>query len=143
MLEQAVQVNPDSVSARRALAEFYDLAGSPRAVERWREAGALAPADDSLKLGRAASALRTGDLAELRLALAEVSGAARDGLTYHRLAAGLALTEGHATELAPHLEAMVRLEPDNIRSRYSLAALRLRSPQAGEAGQGYGILGGH
>src|SRR5687768_1127312 len=49
-LEQAVQISPSSITARRALAEFYEAANSPLAVSRWREVVALAPNDDEVRL---------------------------------------------------------------------------------------------
>ncbi|HEX2854162.1 MAG TPA: hypothetical protein VHO24_13075 [Opitutaceae bacterium] len=126
-LEQAVQVSPHSLTARRALAEFYEAANSPIAVGRWREAAALAPGDDEIALKFASAALRLEGPAEGREALAQVSTTGKSTLAYHRVAAGVALAEGKADELQQHLEAMAALEPDNTRTKLTLASLRLRS----------------
>jgi hypothetical protein len=127
-LEQAVQVSPHSLTARRALAEFYEVANSPLAVARWRETAALAPGDDQIRLKYASAALRLEGVAEAREALAQVSADGKSTLPYLRVAAGVALAEGKAEELERHLSAMAALEPDNSRTKLTLASLRLRSP---------------
>jgi hypothetical protein len=126
-LEQAVQVSPHSVAARRALAEFYDAAGSPMAVARWREVVALAPNDDEPRLKLASVALRFEGGPAARVALEGVSPAGRASLDYHRVAAGVALVENNAVELQQQLEAMVKFEPQNLRTKLSLANLRVHS----------------
>ncbi len=127
LLEQAVQVNPRSLRAQRAFAEFLDTIGSPLAWARWREAVALAPWDDDLRLKLAASALRAGEHDEVRTALATVSDPGRETVAFHRTAAGFALAENRAVDLARHYAALVRLEPANERFQLNLAAFRLRS----------------
>lgn len=126
-LEQAVQVSPHSLTARRALAEFYEAAHSPLAVGRWREVAALAPQDDEIRLKLAAAALRLESASAARAVLAEVSPAGKKLLSYHQVAAGIALAEDNAAELQEHLTALAALEPDNPRTKIGLASLRLRS----------------
>jgi hypothetical protein len=126
-LEQAVQVSPHSLEARRALAEFYEIAGSPLAVARWQEAVNLAPDDDELRFRLASVALRLQGAAEARAALGGVSPAGQKTVGYYRIAAGIALAEGKAEELQNHLVALAALEPANDRTKVALASLQLRS----------------
>lgn len=126
-LEQAVQVSPHSLPARRALAEFYEVAGSPQAVARWQEVVNLAPQDDELRFHLAGVALRLEGPAAARAALEGGSEDGRKTLGYRRVAAGIALAEGNAAELERQLEALATLEPENARTKIVLAGLRLRS----------------
>lgn len=130
-LEQAVQVSPHNLAARRALAEFYDAGGSPQAVARWREVAALAGGDDEVRFKLAGAALRLEGAASAREALTEISPAGRETLEYHRISAGIALLENTSEEMQRHLAAMAVLEPDNLRTKISLAALQLGSPDPG------------
>lgn len=127
-LEQAVQVSPHSLAARRALAEFYEVAGSPLALARWQEAVSLAPHDDELRFHLAGVALRLEGPAAARAALEGVSENGPKALGYRRVAAGIALAEGNAADLERQLDAMAALEPENARTKIALGGLRLRSP---------------
>lgn len=132
MLEQAVQVKPGSVPAQTAWAEFLDSVGSPLAVERWQVLRELT-GDDRYRWREAASALRVGDLAGAQKTLDAVPALWTDSAEHHRLAAGLAVAQGRRADAALHLEAMVRLEPDNIRMRFALAAHLLQDGVAADA----------
>jgi hypothetical protein len=127
-LEQAVQVSPHSLAARRALAEFYEVAGSPLAVARWQEAVNLAPHDDELRFRLAGVTLRLEGPAAARAALEGVSTEGWRTLGSQRLAAGIALAEANVGDLERALQAMTALEPENARTKIVLAGLRLRSP---------------
>lgn len=133
-LEQAVQVSPHSLAARRALAEFYEVAGSPLAVDRWEDAVNLAPRDDELRFRYASVALRLQGAPAARKALEGASEEGRKSIGYHRVAAGIALAEGSAAELERHLTALSVLEPENPRTKIVLAGLRLRSSDPAAAG---------
>lgn len=124
LLEQAVQVKPGSITAQVALAEFMDEVGAPYAIERWQVVLQLAPGD-AHQHRLAASALRHGELELARGALEAVTEAGRGTLEYHRLRAGLALARGDRRGATPHLESMVRLDPQNPRRRHALASHRL------------------
>jgi hypothetical protein len=136
-LEQAVQVNPRDLAARRALAAFYERANPPLALERWREAVGLEPEKDEARFGLAGCALRLGDAAEAREALAGVSEAGRATLAHQRLAAGLALLTDDRAGLERALVRIAQLEPGDLRARFNLATLRhtSRDPPAAAAGR--------
>lgn len=138
LLEQAVQVNPQSLRAQRALAEFLDRARSPDALARWKEVLRLAPGDDEVRLRVAGSALAQADVAAAKEALLAVSAGTAASAEYHRLAAALAMVEGDAPALEGHLVALAEAEPQNPRHRFNLAAQRLRSsnPQVVAAARG-------
>lgn len=138
-LEQAVQVNPGSVEARRALANFYDQIGLARAVPRWREVVVMEEADaDRFKLIE--SALRFQEWDRASAALEEVSEAGRATLSYHQLAAAVALIRRDSTVLGRHLAEMDRLAPGNARTQVSLASLRVRSPDQATAAAAWAEL---
>lgn len=124
LLEQAVQVNPESVRAQVALGEFLDRVGAPHAASRW-EVLVLLTGEDRFRWRQAASLLGQGAFAAAGAVLDEVSPAGQDALEHHRIRAGLALARGDRREVERHLDAMVRLEPANLRSRFALAAHRL------------------
>jgi hypothetical protein len=125
LLEQALQVNPQSVAARRAMAEFSDHLGLPAAIEQWRQVVEIGPSDEA-RWRWAEAALRHGDLAVAREAILEVSAAGRNGLDHHRLSAALALARGERRAAERHLAAMLAIEPANPRFRFNLAAHRLQ-----------------
>lgn len=127
LLEQAVQVNPGSLSAQRALAEFLDRTGSPDALARWREVVRLAPADDGARLRLASAALAARETDEARTALRAVSPGGDRLPEFHRLASALALVDGDAAALESHLAALVAADPRSERHRFNLAAQQLRS----------------
>jgi thioredoxin-like negative regulator of GroEL len=136
-LEQAVQVSPHNLAARRALAEFYDVAGSPLAVERWREVVALAGDNDEVKFKLAGAALRLEGAESAQTVLAQISLPGRQSLEYHRISAGIALLEKNAEALQGHLAKMAVLAPDDLRTKISLASIQLRSadPAVAQAAQ--------
>lgn len=128
LLEQAVQVRPDSVAAQRALAEFFDRVGSSSALERWEVVNRLAPGDEA-RWRLAASAVQHLRFPLARETLAAVTAPGRGQLEHHRLAAALALADGQPAVAEEHLAAMHRLAPENVRYRFALAAHRLATGQ--------------
>ena len=127
VLEQAVQVNPRDFAARRMLVNFYARVSLPRALAGWRELLALEPGNEANHLGLAGVALRLGEKATAREALAGVGATGQAGAPYHRLAAALALAEGDQPNLARELAALGRLEPDNLRMQFNAAAAEVFS----------------
>ncbi len=125
LLEQQVQVNPRSLAARRALAEFHDRLGLPPAIDQWRRVLELDPSDES-RWRLAEAALRHGDTPTARDAIVAVTAAGKRALEHQRLSAALALARGDRRAAERHLEAMAELEPDNPRFRFNLAAHRLQ-----------------
>ncbi len=140
LLEQAVQVNPRNLETRRQLAEFYERANPPLALARWREAVALEPERDEVRYALAGCALRLNRPDIAREALLGVSAAGQGGLEFVRLAAGLALLVGDHVALEQNLTRMAQLEPDDLRSRFNLAALRLVSTDPATAAAARQVL---
>ncbi|MEI6860665.1 MAG: tetratricopeptide repeat protein [Verrucomicrobiota bacterium] len=140
LLEQAVQVNPRNLAARRSLAEFYERANPPLALARWREAVALEPERDEARLGLAGSSLRLGEVAAAREALSGVSAAGRDTAGYQRLAAGVALLADDRPGLEAALAHIAQLEPGDLRAQFNLAATQLGSPDSRIAATGRAAL---
>ncbi len=139
-LEQAVQVNPRDLAARRALATFYERASPPLALERWREAVGLTPESDEARFGLANCALRLGDAATAREALAGVTEAGRATMEHQRLAAGLALLADDRPALERALARIAQLEPGDLRARFNLANLQHSSRDAPVAAIGRAAL---
>jgi thioredoxin-like negative regulator of GroEL len=124
LLEQAVQVNPNSVRAQEALGDFLDQVDAPQAAGHWQAVVTLTGADRH-RWKLAASLLRRGQVVEAENVLGNVSADGRGQLEHHRLLAGLALARGDRAAVEEQLAAIVALEPENIRSRFALAAHRL------------------
>lgn len=124
-LEQAVQANPGDFIARRQLAQFYDEAGLPPALDAWRSLVRLDPGDDDNRFSLGLCALRLGNLSTARDALAGVSAAGREKAMYHRLAASIAMRTGNSEALASELAALARLDPKDPRTIFNEAALGL------------------
>jgi len=81
--EMAVQAAPDSLEARRALAQAYFDAGRFRsAVQACDDALALAPADDGLRLRKALALLAQGNQAAALAELERVGDARDAGLAF-------------------------------------------------------------
>lgn len=125
-LEQAVQVRPDNLAARRRLAAFYQQAGSIQAMEVWREIVRLDPGNEANRIEWAESALHFGatDLAREALQGVGPNGRTAD---YHRIAAGLALATGDKETLSRELNRLAELEPASIRLRFSALAVDMLS----------------
>jgi hypothetical protein len=136
LLEQAVQVNPRDLDARRQLAEFYGRFNLSLALDLWREAVVLEPERDAPRLALAACALQLNQPEIARETLAYVSAVGRDSLEFHRLEAGLAMLAADRPALVQELEAMTRLDPGGLRAQFDLAALQLVSPDPVAAAQG-------
>jgi len=123
-LEQAVQVNPADLEARRELAQFYEEAGAPRSVDAWRDLVALNPTDDGDRLALAHCALIFSEMPTVAEALAGVSAAGHSLPLYHRLMAAVALRKNDSAGLAREVAELARLEPGDARAQYNLAVIR-------------------
>ncbi len=136
LLEQACQLYPANLDARRQLAAFWQRLGQPQALEHWKDLARLAPSDPRNRLGLAEAAIRFNDLETAREELAHVAQSGQVGADYYRLLAGLALAErDHATLLAA-LTELARLKPDDSRVQLNLALARLADKDAAVADQG-------
>ena len=127
-LEQAVQVNPANLEARRELAQFYEEAGSPRAVGAWHELVLLDPSNNSDRLSLAHCALTFGDLATVTEALDGVTPQGRATALYHQLMAAVDLKKNDQTALNAEIAALAKLEPGDARAEFNWAVVRRGSP---------------
>ena len=131
-LEQAVQVNPADLEARRELAQFYEEAGAPRSVGAWQDLVALDPANDDDRLSLAHCALIFGEMAAVEQALAGVSEAGHDKPFYHQLKAAVALQHSDLGALHHEIAELARLQPGDQRAQFNLAVVHLASAVAAE-----------
>ncbi len=126
-LEQAVQVNPADLEARRELAQFYEEAGAPRSVGAWNDLVALDPTSDDDRLALAHCALIFGEMATVDTALGGVSEAGRDKPFYHQLMAAVALQRSDVPALHHEIAELARLQPGDLRAQFNLAVVHLGS----------------
>jgi thioredoxin-like negative regulator of GroEL len=139
-LEQAVQIYPDSMEAKRRLADFYERTGQRQALALWNEVVRLEPTNPQNLLGLAGTALRFGDWETCRAALGQMRPADKDSSDYYRIAAGLAMITRDNAGLEENLVALNRLNPADLRVQLSLALVHLRSAEGATAENARGTL---
>jgi len=137
LLEQAYQLYPKNLEARRRLAAFWERIGQRQALAEWKEITRIDPADPQNHLGLAAAALRFGEIGTLRAALGHLKQAGQTGADYFRMAAGLALIDRDNVALEAALVELARLQPDDPKVRLNLALARLSSadPERAQTGR--------
>ena len=125
--------HPDSLAALSILADTAERQNLEEAVA-WRERIALLmPKDPESQLNLASAALRFGKLDLAREALNRVSPSDRDSAAFHVVAGWLALAEGNLAEQEEQFAAAVKKEPKNDLYQFNLAALQIRSKDAGKS----------
>ena len=132
-LEQAVQIYPDNLEAKRRLADFYERTGQRQALALWNEVARLEPGNDQNLFGLARAALRFGDGETCRAALAQLQQSGKTGEDYYRSAAGLAILTGDNPALKETLTALNRLAPADLRVQLGLAMMRVQPADGPEA----------
>ncbi len=125
--------HPDSLAALSILADTAERQNLEQAVS-WRERIArLRPNDADSQLNYASAALRFGQLNVAREALNRVSSKDRDGAAFHVVAGWLAHAEGNFAEQEAQFAAAVNKQPTNDLYQFNLAALQIRSKDAGKS----------
>ena len=125
--------HPDSLAALSILADTAERQNLEEAVS-WRERIArLRPNDADSQLNYASAALRFGQLNVAREALSRVSSKDRDGAAFHIVAGWLARAEGNFAEQEEQFAAAVNKQPTNDLYQFNLAALQIRSKDAGKS----------
>jgi Tfp pilus assembly protein PilF len=125
--------HPGSLPALYVLAEAAEQQNLEEAVS-WREQIArLLPKDPDSQLNLASAALRFGKLDLAREALDRVAPTDRDRAAFHVVAGWLARAEGNLAEQEEQFAAAVKKEPNNDLYQFNLAALRIRSSDAGKS----------
>jgi len=124
----ALDVQPGDVEAMRLIAKVATEAGSRDAAKLQRAVAEWEPQDPENYLRWANTALRSGDLVNVRLALDGMRAAKLETAAYFDARARLADAEGHPENIEAAMAEAVRLEPQNPTYR-----LRHASMQTGSA----------
>jgi len=125
--------HPDSLPALSILADTAEKQNLEEAVS-WRERIAqLRSRDVESQLNLASAALRFGKLDVAREALTRVSPRDRDIAAFHVVAGWLARAEGNLAEQEEQFAAAVNKEANNDLYQFNLAALQIRSKDAGKS----------
>lgn len=135
-----MQIYPGNMEAKRQLANFYERTGQRQALILWQEIVRLQPGETQNRLGLAGAALRFGDLETVRINLQKLRESGRTTVSFHRVAAGLALISHDFVALEENLAALARLQPDDVRVRLNLAITRLQHPDPARAEAGRAAL---
>jgi tetratricopeptide (TPR) repeat protein len=140
LLDSFVKKNPTHYEARRLYAKVLEVASPDQSVGEWASLCQLESANPANHVGWATAALKVGRYGDIPAALDRLAQLQPDGLDYHRLAAAFALAQGQREDLERHLSALVRLEPQNALSRFSLSVLLLESADPAAVNRGRQML---
>jgi predicted Zn-dependent protease len=122
-----LQLDPNSITACRVMAETAELAGRREALS-WREQlAALEPSNAENQIHFAGTALRFSQLALARRALDRVAEPARRSVKYHQLAGALAVAERKNSVAQTEFAAALELDPRNEQLALNLATVQLTS----------------
>ena len=126
-LRRAMQINPASVAATKAIAEMLERAGLPSATD-WRvHVAQLEPGNVTNRLLWGESALKTGNTRSAEEALDGIGGPARQTAAFNKLAGAMAWSRHHAFEAERYYQEALRLEPSNEAIVLNLATIHLSS----------------
>jgi Flp pilus assembly protein TadD len=125
--QRAYAVDPQSGDACRTLAAIAEKQNSVEAIDWRRRVVALDPSSMPDRIALVESALRFKQPAIAAEALAHVAAAQQNDARYHSTAAHLALTTNDFATAEHHLEAAVRLSPNDAKRQLELAEFKLRS----------------
>ncbi|HEY3662206.1 MAG TPA: hypothetical protein VGL24_03550, partial [Chthoniobacterales bacterium] len=136
--QRAFAVDPKSADACRTLAAIAEKQHAPEAIDWRRRVVALLPESMPDRVALVECALRLEQPSIAAEALAKVPPAQQNDARYHTTAAHLALVKKDFASAEKHLEAAVRLSPNEPRRRLELAEFQIRSDdeakrQAGRA----------
>ncbi|MEO7724861.1 MAG: hypothetical protein ABIU29_09285, partial [Chthoniobacterales bacterium] len=124
---KALAIDPGSLVAARLLAESTEKQNRAETVGWRAQIARLAPGLDN-QLNLASAALRFGQLAVARDALAWVSPEDHDKAPFHVVAGWLSRAQGNVAEEERHFAAAVAQEPQNDIYQFNLAVLQIHSP---------------
>jgi len=128
---QVLILNQKNVAACEVMAELADMARSPQAIV-WRRRVAEAAPTISNQVMLASCALRyeQGPFPVAAQTLAQLAGKADSSVSYHVVAAQLALKQQRLADAEKHFESAIQLEPTNELHRLNLAVVELESRDA-------------
>jgi hypothetical protein len=124
-LRRATELAPGDLATWRAAAQILAEVGSPDTLVAQEQLTRLAPQDMALRLALVQDALRFGRFDTAEATLDGIDAAARRDVTFHRLAAALAMAMGRTTDLDRELRAIIAAEPGNLDAQFTEASLRL------------------
>lgn len=128
-LRRALQLDPNSQSASRTMAEITSRLNSPAALDWHRRLVELNPGSAPEALEWAGTAVRLGQAGVAEQALAAVPEGERQTARFHALEGTVALYAGRAADAERAFLEAARLEPAQELHRYNLATLQLQSPE--------------
>jgi len=126
-LEHALQINPSSLEATKAMAGMLEKAGFPTALS-WRiRAAQIKPDNAQARFAWARTALELRDFPSATDALAGVDEKGRTSATFHSLSGALAWGVNKAGEAESHYKEALSLEPTNQIVALNLATVHMAS----------------
>lgn len=134
--QRAYAVEPRSVDACRTLGAIAEKQNSTEALDWRRRVIALDPTSMPDRIALVESALRFKQPAIAAEALAHVPPAQQNDARYHSTAAHLALMKRDSKTAEQHLEAALRLAPNDPRCQLELAEFQLSSPDGNKRDSG-------
>lgn len=129
--QRALELNPQSASANRVLAEVAERNGFRGALDFRQRAAELSKNEAGDLLAWARSAVRFGEVAAASKALEQIAPAARETGEYHALRGELAMLQHDQRSYEAELARAAELDPANKTYRLALATLHLNSGDAG------------
>lgn len=124
-LRRALEIDPDSAEATRAIARLVQEEGDPTALPWWQRAVELEPNHPGVQLELAAAALIFGNLPVVETALQAVPAAERGSAKFLTNQAGLLFAQGKRPEALAKYREAAALEPANPVHRFNVANARL------------------
>ncbi|MEO5718273.1 MAG: hypothetical protein ABIR29_06845, partial [Chthoniobacterales bacterium] len=128
--QRAYGIDPQSADACRTLASIAEKQNTPEAIDWRRRAVALLPESMPDRVALVECALRFRQPAIAAEALTQVPAAQQNDARYHTAAAHLALTKKDFAGAEQHLEAALRLAPNEPERALELAEFQIRSDDA-------------
>ena len=126
-LQHALQVNPSSLEATKAMADLLEKGGVPTALS-WRiRAAQLKPDDAQCRFAWAETALALRDFPSAANALLGVDEKGKTSATFHSLAGALAWSVMKAGDAEQQYKEALRLEPTNQVFCLDLATIDMAS----------------
>ena len=125
---QVMDINPDNATATRVNAELADWANSPFALY-WRQRTVLLSPNNTNRLALASTALKAEQFpySTATKALEEIRPEFRQTANYHMVAGALAIKLNHLSDAEQHYVEALKLQPDSVATRMSLAVVQLQS----------------
>jgi tetratricopeptide (TPR) repeat protein len=121
------------------MAELLESKQTPMALQ-WRKRALEAAPNAENKLLLVSSALRFNDLAQATNVFNQIAKSERQGMTYHSVAAQMAIKMGNQSVAIQHIKALTEAEPDNPLHRLNLAVLYATSDKSSDIKTGQTML---